>query len=240
MNLGELITIKTLEESENPTDKHTPYAAEIRLFSCVQMGDTEKLIAELTGIASSIITGKLSEDVIMQYKYLAVSTITLATRYAIQGGLSEKIAYEFSDRVIMAVDGMTAKEEIILYVGNEIITLTEMVQKSKLHPMQSPHVRKCMRYINENINSRITVSLLSDNCGISSDYLSQIFKEETGENLSSYILRKKLEKAKELLLQGKSSKEICNLLCFSSQSHFITSFKKYYHMTPTQYLKMTK
>lgn len=240
MNLGELITIKTLEESENPNDKHTPYSAEIRLFSCVQMGDTEKLMSELTGIASSIITGKLSNDVLMQYKYLAVSTITLATRYAIQGGLSEKIAYEFSDRVIMAVDGMTTKEEIVLYVGGEIITLTELVKKSRLHPMQSPHVRKCMCYVNENIFSKISVSLLSDYCGISSDYLSQVFKEETGENLSSYILRKKLEKAKELLSQGKRAKEICSLLAFSSQSHFITSFKKYYHMTPTEYRKLLK
>ncbi|MBQ7295645.1 MAG: helix-turn-helix transcriptional regulator [Clostridia bacterium] len=240
MNIGELITIRTLEENENPQVKHTPYSAEIKLFSCVQMGDTEKLMSELKSIASSIITGKLSDDVIMQYKYLAVSTVTLATRYAIQGGLSEKIAYEFSDRVIMAVDGMTSKEEIILYVGNEIITLTNMVQNSKLHPLQSPHVRKCMRYINENITSKISVVILSEHCGISSDYLSQIFKEETGENLSSYILRKKLEKAKELLIQGKSSKEICSFLAFSSQSHFITSFKKYYHMTPSQYLKMIK
>lgn len=240
MNIGELITIRTLEENENPQAKHTPYSAEIRLFSCVQMGDTDKLMSEFESIASSIITGKLSDDMIMQYKYLAVSIVTLATRYAIQGGLSEKIAYEFSDRVIMSVDGMKNKEEIILYVGSEIITLTELVKKSKLHPQQSPHVRKCMQYINENITSKISVSLLSDYCGISSDYLSQVFKDETGENLSSYIIRKKLEKAKELLSQGKSSKETCALLAFSSQSHFITSFRKYYHMTPTEYLKMIK
>ena len=240
MNIGELITIRTLQENEKSDFKHTPYSAEIRLFSCVQMGDTEMLMSELRNIASSITTGKLSDDVIMQYKYLAVSTVTLATRYAIQGGLSEKIAYEFSDRVIMAVDGMSSKEEIILYVGNEIITLTNMVQKSKLHPMQSPHVRKCMRYINENITSKLSVGLLSEHCGISSDYLSQIFKEETGENLSSYILRKKLEKAKGLLIQGKPCKEVCSFLSFSSQSHFITSFKKYYHMTPTEYLKMIR
>ncbi len=238
MNIGELINIKTLEENESPGIRHTPYSAEIRLFSCVQMGDTNKLLTELESIASSIITGKLSNDVIMQYKYLAVSIITLATRYAIQGGLSEKIAYEFSDRFIMAVDGMSSKEEIILYVGSEVVTLTELVKKSKLHPQQSPHVRKCMQYINENITSKISVAILSDYCGISSDYLSQIFKEETGENLSSYITRKKLEKAKELLTQGKRAKEICSLLAFSSQSHFITSFKKYYHMTPTQYSKL--
>ena len=48
------------------------------------------------------------------------------------------------------------------------------------------------------------------------------------------------EKAKELLIQGKPCKEVCSFLSFSSQSHFITSFKKYYHMTPTEYLKMIR
>ncbi len=37
---------------------------------------------------------------------------------------------------------------------------------------------------------------IADYCGISADYLSQIFKKEMDENLSTYILRQKLEKAK--------------------------------------------
>lgn len=240
MNIGELITIKTLDNKTISGEKHTPYNAEIRLFSCVQLGDVEKLLAELRNIESSIITGKLSNDGIMQYKYLAVSTVTLATRYAIQGGLNEKTAYEFSDKVIMSVDSMDSKEEILFYTAREIINLTNMVRDSKLRVNQSPHVRKCIRYINENKNRKITVSMLSDICNISSDYLSQIFKEEMGENLSSYITRNKLETAKTLIMEKKTNREICEMLGFSSQSHFITSFKKFYHMTPTEFYKLTK
>lgn len=243
MNIGELISIKTLGDEEDilsEGEKHTSYCAEIRLFSCVQLGDVDKLMQELKNIELSIITGKLSNDGIMQYKYLAVSTVTLATRYAIQGGLNEKTAYEFSDKVIMDVDAMSSKEEILNCVANQIIKLTDMVKESKLRIKQSPHVRKCIYYINENINKKITVSMLSEVCNISSDYLSQIFKEEMGEKLSSYITRKKLETAKNLILEKKSNREICSLLGFSSQSHFITAFKKHYHMTPSQYYKLVK
>lgn len=42
----------------------------------------------------------MSENSLMQRKYMAVSSITLATRYAIQGGLNEDEAYSFSDRFI--------------------------------------------------------------------------------------------------------------------------------------------
>lgn len=243
MNLGELINIKTLEnisDNFNIAEKHTRYTTEIKLFSCIQQGDIDKLISEIKNINMLIVAGKLSDSNIMQYKYLAVSAITLATRYAIQGGLNEKTAYDFSDRVIMTVDSFNSKDKILNLLANEIIKLTNMVNASKLSPAQSPHVRKCICYINENIEKKITVSALSETCGISPDYLSQIFKEEIGEKLSAYIMKRKLESAKEMLLQNKSNAEICKALSFSSVSHFITAFKKHCNMTPSEWVNLTK
>ena len=60
------------------------------------------------------------------------------------------------------------------------------------------------------------------------------------ENLSAYILRQKLEKAKILLLKGVNEKEICNEVGFSSQTYFITVFKRFYKMTPSEYIKITR
>ncbi len=243
MDIGELINIKTLEDETNAFDKsekHTRYTTEIKIFSCVQQGDINKLIKELKNISALVVTGKLSNDSVMQYRYLAVSTITLATRYAIQGGLNEKEAYDFSDRVIMLVDSMNSKIKIVNLLAKEIYNLTNMVNKSKLKPSQSPHIRKCICYINENINKKITVSMLSEICNISSDYLSQIFKEEMGENLSTYVTKRKLEAAKDMIMQGKGNNEICEALGFSSVSHFITAFKRTYNMTPTEYFNLTK
>lgn len=187
MNIGELVTVKTIEK--NTLEKHTPYSAEIRLFSCVQQGDIESLVSQLKSLDSLIVMGKMSDDELMQYKYMAVSAITLATRYAIQGGINEAKAYEFSDRVIKSIDKLTDKNEILMCLGIEIIKLTGDVKKSKKQPEFSPHIRNCIKYINENLSQKITVSSVADYCGISADYLSQIFKKEIGENLSSYILR---------------------------------------------------
>lgn len=243
MNYGELINIKTLKNEEgflNQSERHTRYTTEIKLFSCVQQGDINKLISEIKNINMSIVMGKLSDSDITHYKYMAVSAVTLATRYAIQGGLNEKTAYDFSDRVIMTVDNATSKDEILNFLAGEIMKLTNMVNQSKLKPFQSPHVRKCICYINENINERISVSMLSEICNISSDYLSHIFKEEMGENLSSYITRRKLESAKDMITKGQSNNEICKALGFSSVSHFITAFKRHCNMTPTEYFNLSK
>ncbi len=238
MNIGELVTVKTMEK--NTLEKHTPYSAEIRLFSCVQQGDIESLLMQIKNLDSLIVMGKMSDNELMQHKYMAVSAITLATRYAIQGGLNETKAYEFSDRVIKTIDSLTDKNEIFMCLGIEIIKLTQDVKKNKKQPEFSPHIRNCIKYINENLCEKISVSSVAEHCGISADYLSQIFKREIGENLSAYILRQKLEKAKNLLMNGKTQKEICDEIGFSSKSYFVTVFRRIYNMTPSDYLKMTR
>ncbi len=238
MNIGELVTVKTMEK--NTLEKHTPYSAEIRLFSCVQQGDIDSLLMQIKNLDSLIVMGKMSDNELMQHKYMAVSTITLATRYAIQGGLNESKAYDFSDRVIEKIDSLTDKNEVLICLGIEILKLTQDVKKNKKQPEFSPHIRNCIKYINENLCKRISVSAVAEHCGISADYLSQIFKREIGENLSAYILRQKLEKAKSLLLNGKTQKEICDEIGFSSQSYFVTAFRRIYNMTPSDYLKMTR
>ena len=236
MNIGELISIKTVSDDL----PQTRYNTELKIFTCVQLGDLERLMAEIGKVNATIVAGNISDDPVTQFKYLAVSTITLATRYAIQGGLNEKVAYDFSDKSIAKVDRMDSADDILTALAYDIITLTKMVSENKLKPKQSPHVKKCISYINEYLEEKLTVKALAEICGISPDYLSQIFKREMGDNLSSYILTRKLEHAKELIAKGTSNNGICKTLHFSSSSYFVTAFKNKYHMTPSEYKSMLK
>ena len=236
MNIGELISIKAVSDDL----PQTRYNTELKIFTCVQLGDLKRLMAEIEKVNATIVAGNISDNPVTQFKYLAESTVTLATRYAIQGGLNEKVAYDFSDKSIAKVDRMDSADDILTSLAYDIITLTKMVSENRLKPKQSPHVKKCISYINEHLEDKLTVKALAEICGISPDYLSQIFKHETGDNLSSYMLTRKLEHAKEMIAKGTSNKEICKTLKFSSSSYFVTAFKNKYHMTPSEYKFMLK
>ena len=236
MNIGELISIKTVSDDL----PQTRYNTELKIFTCVQLGDLERLMAEIEKVNATIVAGNISDNPVTQFKYLAVSAITLATRYAIQGGLNEKIAYDFSDKSIAKVDQMNSDDDILASLAYDIVTLTKMVSENRLKPKQSPHIKKCITYINEHIDDKLTVKALAEICVITPDYLSQIFRREMGDNLSSYILTRKLEYSKELIAKGMSNKEICETLKFSSPSYFVTAFKNKYHMTPSEYKMMLK
>jgi len=68
------------------------------------------------------------------------------------------------------------------------------------------------------------------------NYLSSLFKKETGENLREYLLRNRIEVAKSLLSRTEYSYvQISNSLAFYSQSHFTKVFKENTGYTPKQY-----
>lgn len=249
MNYDELLSINTIPKE---IDKslyeqlqrgliHTSYRDEIRLFSCVKEGNPKKLLAQVQPLINNgIFVGEMSGNSLMQFKYIAVSTMALATRYAIQGGLNELEAYSFSDNFIRTIDDKESTTDIMIMLANKIMELTNMVKESRDKIVHSPHIRKAIAYINKNITKKITVKEISQHCGISADYLSHLFKKEIGDSLSNYILKQKLELAKTLLWEGADSKKISSSLGFCSQSHFISAFKKEYNMTPNEFISHTK
>ncbi len=248
MKFSDIFSIKILPSSVTQTlyDRiesntyHLSYKVENQLFSCVKEGNVEKLFDKLKLFNESIVVGQMSENDLRQYKYMAVSSITLATRYAIDGGLNESDAYSFSDGFIRKIDALDSPEMITEEICLAVIQLTNSVAEEKSRLKFSPYVRKCIAYINKNINKKITVKDLAQECGISQDYLSHIFKKEIGEKLSSYILKCKLGAAKTLLLEGLSNNRIADTLGFSSESHFISVFKKQYGITPKKFVTIAK
>ena len=86
------------------------------------------------------------------------------------------------------------------------------------------------------MSSRITIKELAEYTDLSPSYLSRLFKKELGISISDYISEKKIEKAENLLKYSDFTFiEIANYLAFSSQSHFIQTFKKAVGLTPKKY-----
>ncbi len=94
----------------------------------------------------------------------------------------------------------------------------------------------CYYYVKKNLYSRIQVSDIAQELGISRSYLSNMFREKTGRTLSQFIIDQKIVEAKRLLqFTDKSIVDIAIHLGFSSQSHFQNTFKKQVGQTPLEY-----
>lgn len=225
------------DERENEKT-HTTYEAEILFFSCIKQGDEARLLKTMNMFFSDgLIIGKLSSNSLRQMQYWAVSCITLAIRYAIEGGLDETEAYNLSDKMIMQLDSFKNPEQIPPFLQENAVYLTRLVSSVAHHRNYPQSVRKCIRYIKQNLNKKLTLNELAAVCALSPDYLSSLFKKTTGIKISRFILNEKLE-ASKILLNGKYDySDISFYLSFCSESYFISCFKRAYNMTPREYIK---
>lgn len=242
MEPKQLINIQVLPRTENPSFEqretgvlHTSYLEETAFYSQIQQGNTETVQQMLSKyLTSAVVIGRLSENPVRQMQYWAVCCITLGTRYAIQGGLEEMLAFNLSDQYIMQIDRLDSTEEITRYLGAIVLELTDLVRKNAHRNCPSP-VRKCLHYIDSHLHETISLTDLAGLTGLSEPYLSRLFKKHVGQTIKNYMMEKKLETAKEMLQREYGQRDIAYDLGFCSQTYFITCFKKAYGITPHQY-----
>ncbi len=98
-------------------------------------------------------------------------------------------------------------------------------------------VDKVIEYMNNNIDSKITLSELSKYVNLSPSYLSRSFKETTGYSVIEYFNKIKIDKAKELLLEGNISiKAASRELGFMDEFYFSRIFKKLAGVSPSDFI----
>ena len=69
----------------------------------------------------------------------------------------------------------------------------------------------------------------------SPEYFSRLFKEEVGENFSTYLIRYRLNRAREMLKKTDMKiSEISYQVGYSTQSYFSRLYKKYMGKTPEE------
>lgn len=88
-------------------------------------------------------------------------------------------------------------------------------------------IPRIQKYINENCQTELSLSLLSKEFMISGKYLSSVFKKTTGMNLNRYINMTRVKKAAIMLEQTEISIQDVSYLCgYNDCSYFTKIFKQ--------------
>ena len=218
--------------------KHRNPDVEYSFYNAVKSGDMEAVIknCEKDEFINLEGTGTLSKNSLTNIKYHFVVTTAMLTRYCIDGGLEPEQAYRLSDFYILKMDSCTTIRQVADVHHDMAKDFTGKMILQKNSNILSKPVKQCVDYIYTNIKERITVQTLAEYTGLSTNYLSRVFKQNLGVSISDYIREKKIEKSTHLLrYSDESIVDIANYLSFSSQSHFIQTFESYMGITPKKY-----
>ncbi len=229
-----------LLEAEDDIDEveHRPPTEEILFFQAVTNGNVEEVRknCEQERFLDSDGVGVLSRNPVTNLKYHFVITTAMITRLCKQKGMELEQAFRMSDFYIQRLDDIHTLEGVRKLHDEMVLDYTEKMRRIYKSDSNSRHISACKDYIYSHLKERITIEDLADELGVSASYLSRLFKKETGDSVSAYIRRQKIEMAKNLLQYSDYSMiDIANRLSFSSQSHFIQQFREYEGMTPKKY-----
>ena len=99
-------------------------------------------------------------------------------------------------------------------------------------------VKNILEYMNENYSQHISLDQIAKNMYLSPVYISKIFKEKTGDSPINYLINVRLEKAKEMLEDGRGSiRSISAMVGYDDVYHFSKLFKKHFGVSPMHYRK---
>ncbi len=218
---------------------HTSYAGEKRRHKIIQEGRIDLMEQELLTEPDGSI-GILAKNELRHWKNMVIISIAFFSRYAIEGGLDEETAFAMSDIYIRKAEDIRMEKECYeLYKKGFFDFTTAVYNKKRASIHYSHYVKNTIHYIQIHLHEQITLKQLADSLGISRYNICRIFKIETGFLISEYIKQKRIDSAIHLLVNTDMTiAAISEYLHFSSQSHFISVFKKVCEITPGMYRKL--
>jgi AraC family transcriptional regulator len=100
-----------------------------------------------------------------------------------------------------------------------------------------PHkLRRAIQFIDENLCKQLTLAAMAKAVSLSPGHFAHAFREATGVAPHRYVLERRVDRAKQLLLQSDLPiTEIADRIGCSSHSHFSVLFNRVTGLTPRQF-----
>lgn len=126
---------------------------------------------------------------------------------------------------------LAAKEQILFWLQRMIrayLAYASQRRKSTSHGM----IKTILSLVENEIDQEMTLHAVADRLYVNSSYLSRLFKQETGKAFSTYVLERKMERAKAILQEGARVYDAAAGIGYRDVSYFTRVFRKYWGVTP--------
>lgn len=212
------------------------YIIESRILKLVEEGNLGYAKVKDQLIFSNQL-GKLADgDHVRQAKNTVILFCTLCASAAVKGGLAPETAYYLRQEYIRMVEAAPNLAKVNEINHNMLDDFVRRVHRTKVNDGISPQIKQSCDYICLHLEEKIDIHTLASQLGYTDYYFSNKFKKEVGMSVRDYTMKKKVEKAKELLRAGNMDiQDISDALGYGSQSYFGEVFRRETGLTPGEF-----
>lgn len=233
--LGDQKTVFVYDDivQEFPSYAYTAESRE-KIIAMLMTGDFDSVCESVEQLFRGN-TGKINLSI---QRILVSELVSTIFRAAAQIDMEETLDFRELYRDSMQINNfhrLQAAKETILHYMQKLCQLS--LQNSPDNG--NSKYNKIAEYITEHyMDPTLNVNMLADIFHINRSWLSKNFREEMGVSLSEYIVKCRIQKAKELLKTDKPVAQIAAEVGFSSEVVYYRAFKKCESITSLQYRKL--
>jgi YesN/AraC family two-component response regulator len=159
------------------------------------------------------------------------------TSYSDKSTLNQLLSFDHSGFITKPFKPIDLISTVYLALNKSGIENRENEKNSSDTPFP---ITQVLRFIHLNVKERIDIKSLAAMTNWETEYFGKLFKAHLGISPYQYILKQKVELAKQMLAQSdyEFMEDLSFELGFSSYSNFYNAFKKFTNLTPQEYRKM--
>lgn len=197
-----------------------------------EMGAFEELIQQIVNDLTENHFLSLKQLMHVENEYLVISN-----RWFKNYNISVKVEDNIEKRIDFFFDqnGTFQLDEYIERRKREISVFLKKVKRASQQKTNNI-IYEIERYLQANFDRDVKLQEISDQFYISREYISRKFKQEFNVNISDYVVKIRMDKAKSLLKNSQLKiYEIAGMIGYQDDKYFRKVFKKVEGVTPNEY-----
>jgi len=228
---GQIIHYRDIDINYNIPDCY-PHHLQEKIFSAVRLGKEQELKNLIHRFFREI---EICAGMNIEYvQTMCIELIVLIQKFLLE---SNNIRLNIGQRKdlwkkILKLKTLRQTEE---WMSNLLSAMAKQIADMQ-NQRSKRIIENIKRFVQEHFKDNITVQTLAEKFYYTPNYISMLFKKETGENFKEYLTRVRIEKAKDLM-KDPSLKlyQIAEGVGYNDPDYFAKVFKKYTGITPTEY-----
>jgi two-component system response regulator YesN len=205
-------------------------AEEKSIIEALKARDHNKIEECLDKVFSKIIVNKLSYNSVQM---ICAELINIVNRVARETDIDIKKVYSDKDIPYDSMRKMETLIEMREWIFRSYTRLADIIGEIKANDSYSEYTKKAISYIQKNYTQNVSLNEAAEHIGISSSYLSRVFKEDCGIGFVEYLNNIRVGYAKQLIeTEGLKLKDVAKRVGFNNYTYFFKVFKDVLNVTP--------
>lgn len=188
----------------------------------VERMDEESIQNQIDDLIKNIVSNRITKDIIKSMLIsIAWDLSVLIQKY--NGSANEIFGYNILDTIDNICNNVDMLGDWIIEMSRKIHSYIMELRSQGSKSL----IDRVVEYVDDNYCNDIKLSQIADDFYVNYAYLGQLFKDNTGVSFSSYINKKRIEKAKQLYMTGDFKiYEIIEKVGYKHSEYFYRQFKK--------------